>query len=128
MTDVNHQVRKALVIRHGAETLFVLKDLTGIRGATDPRPCRGLFINCGRWSNVKPPCSTGVRWPWIPALPRKHGRSADTSREGIVIGGDTDLTVNNAVVGRMTIRLSHEPAPSGIEYRVTGSTEANPPS
>ncbi|MDQ6422148.1 transposase [Paenibacillus sp. LHD-117] len=35
MTDVNHQVSRALVIRYGANTLFVLEDLTGIRGATE---------------------------------------------------------------------------------------------
>jgi IS605 OrfB family transposase len=35
MTDVNHQVSKALVTRYGAQTLFVVEDLTGIRGATE---------------------------------------------------------------------------------------------
>ena len=35
MTDVNHQVSKALVERYGAHTLFVLEDLTGVRGATE---------------------------------------------------------------------------------------------
>ncbi|MDQ6420514.1 transposase [Paenibacillus sp. LHD-117] len=35
MTDVNHQVSRALVTRYGANTLFVLEDLTGIRGATE---------------------------------------------------------------------------------------------
>ncbi len=34
MTAVNHQVSKALVARYGAQTLFVVEDLTGIRGAT----------------------------------------------------------------------------------------------
>ena len=35
MTDVNHQVSKALVERYGTNTLFVLEDLTGVRGTTE---------------------------------------------------------------------------------------------
>lgn len=35
MSDVNHQISKALVDQHPASTLFVLEDLTGIRGATE---------------------------------------------------------------------------------------------
>lgn len=35
MTDVNHQVSKALVDRYDKNTLFVLEDLTGIRTATE---------------------------------------------------------------------------------------------
>ena len=35
MTDVNHRVSKALVDRYGPHTLFVLEDLTGVRGATE---------------------------------------------------------------------------------------------
>lgn len=35
MTDVNHQISKALVDKYGKNTLFVLEDLTGIRGATE---------------------------------------------------------------------------------------------
>ncbi len=35
MTDVNHQVSKALVDRYGKNTLFVLEDLTGMRTATE---------------------------------------------------------------------------------------------
>jgi IS605 OrfB family transposase len=35
MTDVNHRVSKALVHRYGANTLFVVEDLTGIRGVTE---------------------------------------------------------------------------------------------
>lgn len=33
MTDVNHQITKALVQQYGKNTLFVLEDLDGIRGA-----------------------------------------------------------------------------------------------
>jgi len=35
MTDVNHQLSKALVSEYGSDTLFVIEDLTGIRGATE---------------------------------------------------------------------------------------------
>ncbi|WP_312113633.1 transposase, partial [Brevibacillus reuszeri] len=35
MTDVNHQVSKALVERYGANTLFVVEDLTDVRNATE---------------------------------------------------------------------------------------------
>lgn len=35
MTDVNHQVSKALVKHYGKNTLFVMEDLTGIRSATE---------------------------------------------------------------------------------------------
>jgi putative transposase len=35
MTDVNHSVSKALVERYGADTLFVVEDLTGVRHATE---------------------------------------------------------------------------------------------
>jgi putative transposase len=33
--DINHQVSKALVDRYGADTLFVIEDLTGVRHATE---------------------------------------------------------------------------------------------
>jgi len=35
MSDVNHQVSKALVDRYGANTLFVVEDLSGVRQATE---------------------------------------------------------------------------------------------
>lgn len=35
MKDVNHQVSKALVERYGANTLFVVEDLTDVRQATE---------------------------------------------------------------------------------------------
>lgn len=35
MTDVNHQISKALLDRYGRNTLFVVEDLTGIRTATE---------------------------------------------------------------------------------------------
>lgn len=35
VTDINHQVTKALVEKYGSNTLFVLEDLTGIRNSTE---------------------------------------------------------------------------------------------
>lgn len=35
VTDINHQVSKALIAKYGKGTLFVIEDLTGIRNATE---------------------------------------------------------------------------------------------
>jgi IS605 OrfB family transposase len=35
MTDINHSVSKALVNRYGANTLFAIEDLTGVRNTTE---------------------------------------------------------------------------------------------
>jgi putative transposase len=44
MTDVNHQVSKALVLQYGANTLFVLEDLTGIRSATEKAKLKDRYV------------------------------------------------------------------------------------
>ncbi len=44
MTDVNHQVSKALVSRYGANTLFVLEDLTGIRRVTEKARLKDRYV------------------------------------------------------------------------------------
>ena len=44
MTDVNHQVSKALVDQYGANTLFVLEDLIGIRGATEKTRLKNRYV------------------------------------------------------------------------------------
>ncbi|MCA0756292.1 transposase [Paenibacillus sp. N4] len=44
MTHVNHQVSKALVSHFGANTLFVLEDLTGIRGATEKTRLKDRYV------------------------------------------------------------------------------------
>ncbi|MDQ6422001.1 transposase [Paenibacillus sp. LHD-117] len=44
MTDVNHQVSKALARRYGANTLFVLEDLTGIRRATEKTRLKDRYV------------------------------------------------------------------------------------
>lgn len=45
VTDVNHQVTKALVDRHPRGTLFVLEDLTGIRAATEKVRARNRYVS-----------------------------------------------------------------------------------
>ncbi len=44
MTDVNHQVSKALVARYGAGTLFVLEHLTGVRQATERTRVKDRYV------------------------------------------------------------------------------------
>lgn len=44
MTDMNHQVSKALVSRYGAGTLFVLEDLTGVRRATEKTKLHNRYV------------------------------------------------------------------------------------
>lgn len=44
MTDVNHQVSKALVARYGANTLFVLEDLKGVRQATEKARVKDRYV------------------------------------------------------------------------------------
>jgi putative transposase len=44
MTDVNHQVSKALVDRYGANTLFVLENLTGVRHATEKARLKDRYM------------------------------------------------------------------------------------
>ncbi|WP_367903425.1 RNA-guided endonuclease InsQ/TnpB family protein [Paenibacillus sp. PL2-23] len=44
MTDVNHQVSKALVTRYGANTLFVLEDLTGIRRRAEKAKLKYRYV------------------------------------------------------------------------------------
>jgi IS605 OrfB family transposase len=45
MTDVNHQVSKALVNNYGRHTLFVLEDLTGIRNATERVRTKDRYVS-----------------------------------------------------------------------------------
>ena len=49
MTDVNHCVSKALVSKYGANTLFVIEDLTGIRGATERVRVKDRYVSVS-WS------------------------------------------------------------------------------
>lgn len=45
MTDVNHKVSKALVRHYGANTLFVMEDLTGIRKQTERVRVRDRYVS-----------------------------------------------------------------------------------
>ena len=47
VTAVNHAVTKALVSRYGAGTLYVLEDLTGVRGATERVCTRHRYVTVG---------------------------------------------------------------------------------
>lgn len=44
VTDVNHQVTKALVERHPKGTCFVLEDLTGVRNATEKVRIKNRYV------------------------------------------------------------------------------------
>lgn len=45
MSDVNHCVAKALVTRYGADTLFVVEDLSGVRAATERVRRRDRYVS-----------------------------------------------------------------------------------
>lgn len=45
VTDINHQVTKALVNRHPRGTLFVIEDLSGVRKITEKVHVRGRYIS-----------------------------------------------------------------------------------
>lgn len=49
MTDVNHQISKALVDKYGSDTLFVVEDLTGIRNTTEKVYIRNRYTTVS-WS------------------------------------------------------------------------------
>jgi len=134
MTAVNHQVSKALVVRYGAQTLFVLEDLTGIRGATERVRRRDRY--------------TSVSWAFSQlrrmleykaALYQARTVAVDpryTSQTcpkcGHVARGNRDkrrhrfacqqchYRSNDDRIGAMNLHRR------GIEYRVTGATAARP--
>ena len=45
MTDVNHQITKALTQKHPKGTVFVLEDLTGIRQATEKVRLKNRYVS-----------------------------------------------------------------------------------
>ena len=136
MADVNHQVSKALVTRYGAQTLFVMEDLTGIRGATERVRRRDRY--------------TSVSWAfdqlrhmleYKAALHQARTVAVDpryTSQTcpkcGHVARGNRDkrrhrfacqqchYRSNDDRIGAMNLHRR------GIEYRVTGAAAASPPS
>lgn len=64
MTDINHQVSKALVNQYGKDTLFTLEDLTGIRNTAETVKVQQRYVqvswafsNSARSSNTRPPAT-----------------------------------------------------------------------
>ncbi len=134
MTDVNHQVSKALVVRYGVKTLFVLEDLKGIRGATERVRRRDRY--------------TSVSWAFYQlrqmieykaALQQArtvavdpHYTSQTCPQCGQVARGNRDkrrhrfacqqchYRSNDDRIGAMNLHRQ------GIEYRVTGAIAARP--
>ena len=45
MNDLNHSITKALVERYGANTLFVLEDLTGVRNSTEKVNINNRYVS-----------------------------------------------------------------------------------
>lgn len=45
MNDINHSITKALVERYGANTLFVLEDLTGVRNSTEKVNINNRYVS-----------------------------------------------------------------------------------
>jgi hypothetical protein len=108
MTDVNHQVSKALMIRYGALTLFVVEDLTGIRGATEHVRPRDRYTSV-TWAFV--PLRQMLEYQSVP-VSRPHGRGRSalyiayvsemwTQRAVIGIRVDTASRVKHAITSRM---------------------------
>lgn len=49
MTDVNHQISKALVDHYGSNTMFVIEDLSGVRNATEMVRVKDRYVTVS-WS------------------------------------------------------------------------------
>lgn len=45
VTDINHSVSKALISKYGANTLFVIEDLTGVRHATEKVRVKDRYVS-----------------------------------------------------------------------------------
>lgn len=45
INDINHSITKALVERYGANTLFVLEDLTGVRSSTEKANINNRYVS-----------------------------------------------------------------------------------
>lgn len=85
---MNQQVSKALVVHYGTQTLFVVGDLTGIRGATE-RVRRRDRYTAGSWAFFRlrqvEKIGDVFRYPPVPLKPirgeyRSWYRTADCDR------------------------------------------------
>ncbi len=134
MTDVNHQVSKALVVRYGAQTLFVVEDLTGIRTATERVRRRDrytqvswAFYQLRQMIEYKAALHQGRT---VAVDPRYTSQTCPKC--GHVARGNRDKHMhhfqcqqcqyqsNDDRIGAMNLHRL------GIEYRVTGATTAGP--
>lgn len=113
MTDVNHQVSKALVVRCGAQTLFVVEDLTGIRGAAERVHRRDRYPSgSGAFYQFRHSLVYKAAWHQartMAADPRytshicpKYGQVCEI----IVISADTASRVTNAITDRTRTGLA----------------------
>ncbi|PSR35665.1 MAG: transposase, partial [Sulfobacillus thermosulfidooxidans] len=134
MTDVNHQVSKALVVRYGAQTLFVLEDLTGMRGATERVRRRDRYTSVS-WAfyqlrQMLEYKATLYQSRTIAVDPRYTSQTCPHC--GHVARGNRDkrrhrfacqqchYRSNDDRIGAMNLHRQ------GIEYRVTGAIAAGP--
>ncbi len=134
MTDGNHQVSKALVVRYGVKTLFVLEDLTGIRGATE-RVRRRDRDTSGSWAFYQ--LRQMIEYKAALQQARTvavdpHYTSQTCPQCGQVARGNRDkrrhrfecqqchYRSNDDRIGAMNLHRQ------GIEYRVTGAIAARP--
>lgn len=133
MTDVNHQVSKALVDQYGAQTLFVLEDLTGIRGATERVRRRDRYMSV-LWAfyqlrqmieykaTLQPARTVAVDPRYTSQTCPKCGHVArgnrDKRRHRFTC--QCQYRSNDDRIGAMNLHRL------GIEYRVAGATGASP--
>jgi len=136
MTDVNHQVSKALVVLYGAQTLFVIEDLTGIRTVTERVRRQDRYTSVS-WAFYQlrqmleykaalyQACVVAVDPHYTSQTCPKCGHVARSNRDKRKYCFECQqchYRSNDDRVGAMNLyRL-------GIEYRVTGATGAGPQS
>ena len=136
MTDVNHQVSKALVIRYGAVTLFVVEDLTGIRGATERVRRRDRYLSVS-WAFYQRrqlvEYKAALHQARTVAVDPRYP-SQTCPQCGHVARGNRDKRRHRFACQQCQYRSNDDRIGArnlhrkGIEYRVTGATAVHPPS
>ena len=134
MTDVNHQVSKALVVRYGAKTLFVLEDLTGIRGATEQVRRRHRYTSVSwAFDQLRPMLEYKAalyQAATVAVDPRYTSQTCPKC--GHVARGNRDKRRHRFVCQQCHYRSNDDRIGAmnlhrqGIEYRVTGASAAGP--
>ncbi len=136
MTAVNHQVSKALVDRYGAQTVFVLEDLTGIRGATARVRRRNRYTSVS-WAfyqlrQMIEYKATLHQARTVAVAPRYTSQTCPKC--GHVARANRDKRRHRFACQRGHYRSNDDRIGGmnlhrlGIEYRVTGATGARPQS